>query len=386
MRDTPAAPTDSLRRFAETKLADLDARGRLRQARAVTPSVGGRIDLAGKYLINVSSNDYLGLARHPKLIAAAVDAAERYGTGAGASPLVTGRHPLIASLETRLAQAKGREAALVFAAGYQTALGVIPALMGAADLILIDEWAHNCLHMGAKLSGARVCRFAHNDGTAAQRALVQHRAAARHALIVTDTVFSMDGDLGDLPALAQLARDHDAWLLADDAHGTGVVDVPGLAEVDLLTGTLSKALGAQGGFVCADAPVVELLRNRARSHVYSTALAPPAAAAALAALTLIAGEPSRTDRPLKLARRLTRRLGLPEPASPIVPVLLGTEAKALAAQAALEKAGYLAVAIRPPTVPNGTARLRLALSAALDETQVDGLAAALQPILTGACP
>ncbi|MGF1605854.1 MAG: aminotransferase class I/II-fold pyridoxal phosphate-dependent enzyme [Rhodothalassiaceae bacterium] len=374
MKDGPLP--NSLTAWAKAKLAALDAAARRRRPRTVAAD-GAMVQVDGRWLVNFSANDYLGLAQHPRLIAAAQAAAARHGTGAGASPLVTGRHPLQAQLEAALASAKGRPAALVFPAGYQVALTVVPALAGPADRVFIDALAHNCLHMGARLSGAAVQMFAHNDVAALAAGLAQ-ASAARQTLILTDTVFSMDGNLAPLPALADLAAHHHAWLLADDAHGTGVVDVPGLHRCALVTGTLSKALGAQGGFVAADGPVIELLRNRARGHVYSTALAPPAAAAALEALALAQEQPQRRAQALALARQFCRLLGLPDPVSPIVPVILGRETAALDAQAALEAAGHLVVAIRPPTVPEGTARLRVSFSAAHSPVQVDALARALQ--------
>jgi 8-amino-7-oxononanoate synthase len=329
----------------------------------------------GRPLVSFSCNDYLGLSRDPRVIAAAQEAAGCYGAGAAASRLVTGNHPLLASLEARLAAHKGTEAALVFGSGYLANLGIVPALAGPRDLILIDALAHSCLWAGARVSGAEVVRFRHNDVEDLRRLAKTHRPGHRHALILTERVFSMDGDRAPLEATLSVAEDHDAWTLVDDAHGLGVVEAGARAPLEM--GTLSKALGSYGGYLCASRAVIDLMVGRARSFVYTTGLPPASAAAALAALAIVEAEPERAARPLMLARRFTARLGLPEAQSPIVPVLVGDAEAALALSAALEARGFLVVAIRPPTVPAGTARLRVAFSAAHAESQVDELADAL---------
>jgi 8-amino-7-oxononanoate synthase len=336
----------------------------------------------GRRLLSFSCNDYLNLTQHPAVKAAAVAALQRYGAGAGASRLVTGNHPLFAELERKLADLKETEAACVFGSGYLANIGIIPALIGADDLVLIDELAHACLWAGARMSRAQVHAFRHNDLQHAEALLVEHRARHRHALIATDGIFSMDGDLAPLHALADLARAHDAWLMSDDAHGIGVVGNGrgssfvngGRADVPLQMGTLSKAIGAYGGYLCASTAVVELIRNRARSFVYSTGLPPAMAAAAIAALDIIVREPDLAARPLAKARLFTRLAGLPDAASPIVPVLVGAADAALRASALLEEEGFLVVAIRPPTVPEGTARLRLAFTAAHPDAEIERLA------------
>jgi 8-amino-7-oxononanoate synthase len=377
----------SLDAYADRKRAALKARDELR---ALVPAVredGAVIERAGRRLVSFSCNDYLGLSGHPAVIAAAGAALAEAGLGAGASRLVTGNHPLHAALEKKLAQLKDTEDALIFGSGYLANLGIVPALVGPGDLILVDMLAHACLMSGSRLSGAREIRFAHNDIRAVRAALSEHRAAYRHCLILTDGVFSMDGDLAPLPELAELARSHDAWLMTDDAHGLGVLGGgrgsafafgPEKIDVPLQMGTLSKALGAYGGYVCASARVIDLLRSRARTLVYSTALPPAVLAGAIAALDIVAQEPERVARPLALARRFTAALNLPLAESAIVPIVLGESRHALAAMAALEGAGYLVTAIRPPTVPAGTARLRFAFSAAQDEADVDGLIEAVR--------
>ena len=368
-------PSNSLDAFAEEKLAGLEAAALRRRLAVTARGPGAAAERGGRGLVSFSCNDYLGLAHDPRVIAAATEALARYGAGAGASRLVTGNAPPLAALEERLARYKGKEAALVFGSGYLANLGIAPALVGAGDLILIDELGHSCLFAGAKMSGAQVVRFAHNDVGQLRAALAAHRGAARRALILTERVFSMDGDRAPLPEILSLAEDYDAWTLVDDAHGLGVVE-PGL-RAPLEMGTLSKTLGSYGGYLCASQAVIDLLTSRARSLVYTTGLPPASAAAALEALAIVEAEPERSARPLALARRFTARLGLPEAESPIVPVLVGAAEAALALSAALEARGFLVVAIRPPTVAPGTARLRVAFSAAHDEGQVDALAEAL---------
>ncbi|WP_132251875.1 aminotransferase class I/II-fold pyridoxal phosphate-dependent enzyme [Methylobacterium segetis] len=368
----------SLETFAREKLTELDASALRRRLRPTIRTAGALAERDGRRLISFSCNDYLGLANDPRVIAAAQAATARYGAGAGGSRLVTGNHPLLAALEERLARHKGKEAALVFGSGYLANLGITPALVGPRDLVLADALSHSCLWAGARVSGAEVVRFRHNDLADLRRLLDRHRPARRRALILTERVFSMDGDRAPLPEILALAEDFDAWTLVDDAHGLGVVE-PG-ARAPLEMGTLSKSLGSYGGYVCASRAVVDLLTSRARSFVYTTGLPPASAAAALAALEILEAEPERAARPLVLARRLTARLGLPEAESAVVPILVGAAEGALALSAALEARGFLVVAIRPPTVPAGTARLRIALSAAHSEAQVDALAEAVRDL------
>jgi 8-amino-7-oxononanoate synthase len=372
---------DSLDQFAAAKLAALD-RGGLRRALVETARGALFVERNGRRLLSFSCNDYLNFTQHPAIKAAAIAAIERHGVGSGSSRLVTGNHPLYAELEARLARLKGSEAACVFGSGFLANTGIIPALVGPDDLVLLDELSHACLGAGARLARATVLAYRHNDVGHAEDLLRAQRGRHPRALIATDGVFSMDGDLAPLVALGQLARNHDAWLLSDDAHGIGVVGggrgstfagrEP--AEVPLQMGTLSKAIGTYGGYLCASRPVIELMHNRARTLIYSTGLPPATVAAAIAALDLIAREPDYAARPLAKARAFTRRAGLPEAQSPIVPIVIGGAQAALAASRRLEDAGFLAVAIRPPTVPEGTARLRLAFTAAHPDAEIERLA------------
>jgi 8-amino-7-oxononanoate synthase len=374
----------SLDEFAAAKLSVLD-QAKLRRSPAVTARAGIWVERDGRRLLSFSCNDYLNLGQHPKIIAAAIEATERYGVGAGASRLVTGNHPLYATLEDRLARLKGADAACVFGSGYLANTGIIPALVGPDDLIVVDELSHSCIHTGAKLSGAEVRRYHHADAAHAEALLAQHRVGKKRALIATDGVFSMDGDLAPLRELSAIAQRFDAWLLSDDAHGLGVVgggrgstfaNGGGKAAIDipLQMGTLSKAVGAYGGYLCASQPVIDLMRTRARTFIYSTGLPPAVVAAAIAALDIIETERAYIEEPLRKARLFTRALNLPEAQSAIVPVIVGETEAALSASELLRDEGFLVVAIRPPTVPAGTARLRFAFTAQHPEAEIGRLA------------
>jgi 8-amino-7-oxononanoate synthase len=374
----------SLDEFACGKLAALEG-ARLRRTPVVTARDGIFAERGGRRLLSFSCNDYLNLSRHPEVIKAAVAAAERYGVGAGASRLVTGNHPLYVELESRLAQLKGTAAACVFGSGYLANTGIIPALVGPGDLILADELSHACIHAGAKLSGAAVYRYRHCDVAHAESLLAANRAKHQRALIATDGVFSMDGDVAPLPELTMLGERFDAWLLADDAHGLGVIGggrgstaYGAAGNVPLQMGTLSKAVGAYGGYLCASQPVIDLMRTRARTFIYSTGLPPPVVGAAIASLDVIARDPDYAALPLRKAKLFARTLNLPEPQSAIVPLVLKETEAVLAAAQALEDEGFLVVPIRPPTVPDGTARLRFAFTAQHPDAEIERLAATVR--------
>jgi 8-amino-7-oxononanoate synthase len=372
----------SLDEFAAAKLRDLEALNRRRSLSDSARTDGIWIERGGKRLLSFSCNDYLNLSQHQAVREAAIAAIQEYGAGAGASRLVTGNHPLYRALEMRLARIKGAEAACVFGSGYLANIGIIPALVGPEDLVLVDALAHACIWAGARMSGAEIMTFRHNDAAHVVELLDSARGPYRYALIVTEGVFSMDGDRAPLPQLAQIAEAQDAWLMTDDAHGLGVLghgrgssfaDSTPVA-VPLQMGTLSKALGSYGGYLCAAAPVIELMKSRARSLIYSTGLPPASVAAAIASLDVIAREPALTELPLTKARHFTTLAGLPEAQSPIVPVLIGDEGAALEASRMLENEGFLVTAIRPPTVPDGTARLRLTFCAQHPDDAIERLA------------
>lgn len=380
--------TDSLTAFAQTKLDALEARS-LKRTLVPTHRLDGLwVERNGRRLLSFSCNDYLNLSHHPAVKAAALAAVEEHGVGSGASRLVTGDNPIFSQLEARLAALKGTQAACVFGSGYLANSGIIPTFVGEGDLILIDDLAHACIWSGAQLSKARIVPFRHNDVEDLAAKLTAYRAEAGRALIATDGVFSMDGDVAPLGAISALAQAHDAWLLVDDAHGLGVVGegrgtaamFPS-AKVDLAMGTFSKALGGYGAYVCASAPVIDFIKTRTRTVVYTTGLPPANAAAALAALDVIAAEPERVAAVLAKARRFTRALNLPEATSAVVPIVMGEAGRTLAAAKALEAEGFLVVAIRPPTVPAGTARLRVAFTAGHPDEEIDRLAAAVRPLM-----
>ncbi len=374
--------SQSLDQFAGQKLAALEQRN-LRRTLVETERVGPiEVMRGGRRLISFSCNDYLNLSQHPDIKKAAIQATEKWGVGVGASRLVTGNHPLFARLEERLARLKGAEAATVFGSGYLTNTGVIPALAGADDMVAVDELSHACIFAGAGLTKGVVHVFRHNDVDHLREILGARRADHPRALIVTDGVFSMDGDLAPLGALADAADEYDAWLMTDDAHGIGVVGGGrgssfvngGAGRVPLQMGTLSKAIGGYGGYLCASQAVIDLIRTRCRTFIYSTGLPPASLAAAIAALDLIESDPDYAALPVKKAKAFTRLLGLAEAESPIVPIVIGEAGPTLRAAQLLEDEGYLVVPIRPPTVPDGTARLRVTFTAAHDDADIERLA------------
>ena len=371
----------SLDDFARTKLAELQRRNLLRTLTDTLREDGVWVERDGRRLLSFSCNDYLNLTHHPAVKRAAIQAIETYGAGAGASRLLTGNHPLYAGLEARLALLKGTEAAVVFGSGYLANSGIIPVLAGSDGLVLVDELAHACIWAGATLAQGTIVPFRHNDVSHLVELLKAHRGRHARALIVTDGVFSMDGDLAPLDDMSDIASAYDAWLMTDDAHGLGVVGggrgsaAAEAALVPLQMGTLSKAVGGYGGYLCASKPVVDLIRNRARTLIYSTGLPPATIAAATAALDLIAEDADLVIRPVQKAKIFTRLTNLPEAASPIVPVIVGSETRALEAADVLAAEGYHAAAIRPPTVPDGTSRLRFAFTAGHPDDEIERLAA-----------
>ena len=347
----------------------------------------------GRRLVDFSSNDYLGLAAHPALAAAMAGCASRCGSGSGASHLISGHGLEHAALEEELAAFTGRERALAFSTGYMANLGVMSALADRGEAVLLDRLSHASLIDGGLLSGARLRRYPHCDAAAARRMLAE--SPRPPAVLATDGVFSMDGDIAPLAELARAARAHRAWLIVDDAHGIGVVGPNGRGvlesagltadDVPVLVGTLGKAFGSFGAFVAGSAALIELLVHKARSYIYTTALPQPVAAAAREALRTAQRESWRRERALELTRRFRAAAGqagvpLAESATPIQPVPIGSAGAALLAQQALREAGFWVVAIRAPTVPVGRERLRVTLTAAHNEDQVDALVEALSRV------
>lgn len=344
------------------------------------PAESGLVARNGIKLLSFCDNDYLGLAEHPKVISAALEATAAYGAGAGAARLVSGNHPLYTALEESLARYKHTEAALVFGSGYLANIGTIPALVGHGDLVIADKLVHACILDGIRISGAKLYRFAHNDAEDAARLLWNHRHEYRHCLVITETIFSMDGDVAPMTDLRRICDANDAWLMTDDAHGIGL---PQPVKADIQLGTLSKAVGSYGGYVAGSKTLITHLVNTARSFIFSTGLPPATIGAAQAAVEIIMAEPERAQAAMDNARLFSRLVGLPEPQSTIVPLMMGEEAKAIAAAKALETAGFMVVAIRPPTVPEGTSRLRFAFSAKHKPADIERLAEAVNHACIG---
>lgn len=374
------------------RLAEIGRAGLLRRRFARQGPQGPRIAVDGREYLAFCSNDYLGLANHPRIVKAAVEAAERHGVGQGASHLLSGHSVLHERLESALAQFVRMPRALHFSSGYQANIGAISALAGPEDTVFSDALNHASLIDGARLSRARVVRYPHLDLDFLDKALAPPTRGGK--VVVTDAVFSMDGDIAPVAALLELCERHDALLLLDDAHGFGVLGPQGRgtpAHFDLSSprivyvGTLGKAAGVSGAFVAGTQDVIEIVLQRARTYVYTTASPAMLAAAVEASLELIRTEDWRRERLRGLVASLKRALpgpGLKPSDTPIQPLVLGANAAALDAAARLRERGILVPAIRPPTVPEGTARLRISLSAAHDEQDVSRLAAALRETCT----
>jgi 8-amino-7-oxononanoate synthase len=372
--------------------ADWTRRGLARRLTALGRATPGRLGPAGSALINFGSNDYLGLAADPRVIDAARRAATEYGWGAGASPLLTGWRTPHHELAEALARFEGVEAVLLFPTGFAANVGTIAALVGSGDAVYSDRLNHACLIDGARLSRASVQVFPHNDARCLEEVLTEDRGRFRRSMIVTEGVFSMDGDLAPLAELADVSARFGAMLLVDEAHGTGVFGPGGRGaaaacgvadRVHVRVGTLSKALGSIGGFVAGSKRLIDWLVSHARTLIYSTALPPAAAAAALESLAISQAEPWRRERASELGDRVRRSLSasgleLTPSAGPIVPVVLGDPERALTVAGRLRERGILVPAIRPPTVPQGTSRLRVSLSAAHTDQDVESLVQALR--------
>ncbi len=382
------------------RLQQLKSDGLYRLRRSVAREAGGEaratVIADGQRCVDFCSNDYLGLANHAAVIAAFTRAASSHGVGARAAHLVTGHHPEHAALERELAEFTGRERALLFSTGYMANLGVVSALADRGSIVHQDRLNHASLLDAALLTRARLWRYPHGDVETLATRLA--KAPGRAALVLTDGVFSMDGDLAPLPALAATCRAHGATLIVDDAHGFGALGPQGAGsiahhglgadDVPIVMGTFGKALGTFGAFVAADNDVIETLIQRARTYIYTTALPPAVAAATRAALTVSINEPWHREQlqaRIEQFRREAAREHLPLMPSftAIQPVVVGIAADALAASERLLRRGYLVSAIRPPTVAEGSSRLRVTLSALHRESEVSGLVTALAESLAG---
>jgi 8-amino-7-oxononanoate synthase len=386
----PADPAD--------ELARLRAAGLKRRRALLESAIGPRVQIGGREVLLLCANDYLGLAGDPRLRAAAAQAAARWGAGAGASPLVCGHTALHAQLERELASFKGYERCLLFGSGYLANTGVIAALAGPSQVILSDRLNHASIVDGCRYARAETIVYKHGDLDSLAAGL--RRAGPRRALIVTDAVFSMDGDLAPLAGIVELAQAHGARVLVDEAHATGVLGPGGRGlvaalglegEVDVVIGTLGKALGSYGAFACCGATLADYLLNRTRTLIFSTALPPPAVGAALAALELLRAEPTLLERlraNAALLRAELARHGLQPPAgeTPIIPLIAGAPEAALRASERALADGVFVQAIRPPTVPPGTSRLRAVATAAHSEEDLRRAAAVLARALPAGPP
>ncbi|MCG8908831.1 8-amino-7-oxononanoate synthase [Pseudomonas sp. DP-17] len=377
-------PFDLAARLAQRQAEDLYRRRPLLES-----PQGPDVVIDGQPMLAFCSNDYLGLANHPEVIAAMRAGAERWGVGGGASHLVNGHCGPHHELELALAEFTGRPRALLFSTGYMANLGTVTALVGKGDSVLEDRLNHASLLDAGLLSGARFSRYLHNDAASLASRLEK---AEGNTLVVTDGVFSMDGDLADLPALCARAREKGAWVMVDDAHGFGPLGATGggivehfglgIEDVPVLVGTLGKAFGTAGAFVAGSEELIETLIQFARPYIYTTSQPPAVACATLKSLELLRAESWRRDRLNGLIARFragAQAIGLElmDSPTPIQPILIGGSAQAMALSAELRQRGILVGAIRPPTVPAGTARLRVTLSASHTEAQVDRLLLAL---------
>jgi 8-amino-7-oxononanoate synthase len=383
-----------------SRLNDVREQGLYRQLRRVDSPQNARIEIDGQPLLNFSSNDYLGLANDPLLKEAAIEAVKQFGAGSGASRLICGSLAPHHRLEEALASFKGTEAALTFSSGYAAAFGAIGALLDSNDVIVVDKLVHACIVDAARLSGAKLRVFGHNNLNDLEKIL--RWADRRHAappltssarrprtLIVTESIFSMDGDPAPLRELAALKDKFGAWLMVDEAHATGLYGKlrRGLAEelevadkIEIQMGTLGKAFGAAGGYICGSVSLIDCLINRARSFIFSTAPVPAAAAAAAAGVQIVAGAggEERRNRLWSNVTEISRHID--SKGSAIIPLLIGEEGKAMDKAAALRKSGVYVPAIRFPTVAHGQARLRLTVSAGHSRADIDLLLAALRAV------
>jgi len=377
--------------WIEENLRELRRQGLWRQLRQVGSPPGPEVEVDGRRVLQFASNDYLSLAADPRLAEASAAAARAGGAGSSAGRLLVGSHQYVARLEERLAEFKHTEAALVLPAGYMANLALLTVLVGRGDAVFVDRLCHASVLDAAALSRARLVTYRHND-VASLEARLRKKTDYRRRLVVTESVFSMDGDIAPLGDLAQLARRHGAMFVVDEAHamgvfgatGAGLAEEQGLGSADLTAtvSTLSKALGGLGGFIAGSRQVIDLVINRGRAFIFTTGIPPSQAAVAIAALEVVRDEPERRERLLACADAMRSRLialGLDvgRSQSPIIPVILGDAERATAVSEKLWRRGLLVPAIRPPTVPRGTSRLRISLTCGHTDEQIDRLVAAL---------
>ena len=374
--------SNKINSYINKKLKEISRNNQLRKIHDVQRKPKNHITINGKNAISFSCNDYLGLSLNRSVIKASEVAIKKYGVGAGASRLVTGNNYLYSLLETKIKKLKKTSACCVFGSGFLANIGVISSLMDKRDLVLIDELSHASTFLGAKLSGSHVIQFKHNNVEDLEKRLYKFRNKYDKCLILTEGVFSMDGDISPQDDIADLKNKYSASFMLDDAHGLGVIgDGTGSnslfkkkPDIDIYLGTLSKAVGSYGGFICGKKNLIDFIINRCRSQIYTTGLPPSVLAASIKSLEIIKSNKRLIKKPLENAIFFSKIVGLETPVSPIVPIILGDENRALNLSRYLKRCGYIVGAIRPPTVPKGTSRLRIAFNSSHTKLQIKNLA------------
>jgi len=367
----------NMNNFLQQELNKLKETNLLREPKIIENTDGRIITINGKEYLNFCSNNYLGLTHHPKVVQVAIEATKKFGTGAGASRLITGTTILHKQLEEKLAKLKGKEAAIVFPTGYMANLGTISSLLDEKDTVIIDRLNHASIIDACKLSKAKLQVYPHKDMKALEK-ILQKSDKYQKRLIVTDHVFSMDGDMAPVDEISKLAEKHDATVMIDTAHATGVIQGSrAKGQVDIIMGTMSKTLGSLGGFVCGSKELIDYLRNKARSFIYTTALPPANCAAAIAAIDVIENEP-------EIRQRLLDNLKIGGWETPIVPIVLGSAEKTLEVSKKLFDQGIFVSAIRPPTVPKEQSRLRITITASHTKEDIECLVSSLQALIPAA--
>jgi len=370
---------NNINKYIEKKLKEISKKEQIREIVNVERGINNNVFIKNRNIISFSCNDYLSLSLNKQVIHEATNATKKYGVGAGASRLITGNNTLYSKLEKSITRLKKVEACCVFGSGFLANIGVISVLMNKDDLILIDELSHASTFLGAKLSKAFIVKFKHNDVVDLEKKLKKFRKSYKKSLILTEGVFSMDGDISPQEEISKIKNKYNTLLLLDDAHGLGVIgDGSGSnsifkrnkTSIDIYMGTLSKAVGAYGGFVCGSKNLINFIVNRCRSQIYTTGLPPGIIAACLKSIEIIKKDKKLIKKPLENATFFCKLLNLKTPVSPIVPIILGDEKKTLNLSKYLFKQGYLVGAIRPPTVPLNTSRLRLAFNSSHTKKQI----------------
>ena len=374
--------SNKINSYINKKLKEISRNNQLRKIHDVQRKPKNHITINGKNAISFSCNDYLGLSLNRSVIKASEVAIKKYGVGAGASRLVTGNNYLYSLLETKIKKLKKTSACCVFGSGFLANIGVISSLMDKRDLVLIDELSHASTFLVAKLSGSHVIQFQHNNAEDLEKRLYKFRNKYDKCLILTEGVFSMDGDISPQDDISDLKNKYSASFMLDDAHGLGVIgDGTGSnslfkkkPDIDIYLGTLSKAVGSYGGFICGKKNLIDFIINRCRSQIYTTGLPPSVLAASIKSLEIIKSNKRLIKKPLENAIFFSKIVGLETPVSPIVPIILGDENRALNLSRYLKRCGYIVGAIRPPTVPKGTSRLRIAFNSSHTKLQIKNLA------------